>query len=115
MTAPSLFALNSSFREREDLREKDQAMFLQMNPGDAREKALADGERVLAFNELGEVSFILRVNPKVPAGVVVAAGVWWLEQCPGRRGVNALTSQRLTDMGRGSTLYDNTVEVKKEG
>ena len=115
MTAPSLYALNSSFREREELRQKDQAMFLQMNPGDAREKGLQDGERVVAFNELGEVSFILRVTPKVPAGLVVAAGVWWLEHCPGRRGVNALTSQRLTDMGRGSTLYDNTVEVKKEG
>ena len=114
MTAPSLYALNSSFREREELRQKDQAMFLQMNPEDAREKGLQDGERVVAFNELGEVSFILRVTSKVPAGVVVAAGVWWLEHCPGRRGVNALTSQRLTDMGRGSTLYDNTVEVRRE-
>jgi anaerobic selenocysteine-containing dehydrogenase len=115
MTAPSLYALNSSFREREDLRTQDRAMFLQMNPGDAREKGLVDGERVAAFNDLGEVSFILRVTPKVPAGVVVAAGVWWLEHCPGRRSVNALTSQRLTDLGRGSTFYDNTVEVKREG
>jgi anaerobic selenocysteine-containing dehydrogenase len=114
MTAPSLYALNSSFREREELREKDQAMFLQMNPEDARKKGLPDGERVVAFNDLGEVSFILRVSPKVPAGVVVAAGVWWLEHCPGRRSVNGLTSQRLTDMGRGSTLYDNTVDVRRE-
>jgi anaerobic selenocysteine-containing dehydrogenase len=114
MTAPSLYALNSSFREREELRQKDQGMFLQMNPEDAREKGLQDAERVVAFNQLGEVTFILRVTPKVPAGVVVAAGVWWLEHCAGRRGVNALTSQRLTDMGRGSTLYDNTVEVRRE-
>ncbi len=114
MTAPSLYALNSSFREREDLRRQDKAMFLQMNPGDAREKGLAEGERVAAFNDLGEASFILRVTPKVPPGVVVAAGIWWLEHCPGRRSVNALTSQRLTDMGRGSTLYDNTVDVRRE-
>jgi anaerobic selenocysteine-containing dehydrogenase len=114
MTAPSLYALNSSFREREDLRQQDKAMFLQMNPGDAQAKELVDGEQVVAFNDLGEVSFILQVTPKVPAGVVVAAGVWWLEHCPGRRSVNALTSQRLTDMGRGSTLYDNTVEVRRE-
>jgi len=85
-----------------------------MNPGDAGEKGLADGERVTAFNELGEASFILLVTPKVPPGVVVAAGIWWLEHCPGRRSVNALTSQRLTDMGRGSTLYDNTVDVRSE-
>jgi anaerobic selenocysteine-containing dehydrogenase len=114
MTAPSLYALNSSFREREDLRRQDKDMLLQMNPGDAEAKGLRDGERVAAFNDLGEVSFFLQVTPKVPAGVVVAAGVWWLEHCPGRRSVNALTSQRLTDMGRGSTLYDNTVEVKRE-
>jgi anaerobic selenocysteine-containing dehydrogenase len=114
MTAPSLYALNSSFREREDLRTQDKAMFLQMNPGDARGKGLQDGERVTAYNDLGEASFILQVTPKVPAGVVVAAGVWWLEHCPGRRSVNALTSQRLTDMGRGSTFYDNTVDVKRE-
>jgi anaerobic selenocysteine-containing dehydrogenase len=114
MTAPSLYALNSSFREREDLRRQDKAMFLQMSPGDAREKGLKDGERVVAFNDLGEVSFILQVTPKVPEGVLVAAGVWWLEHCPGRRSVNALTSQRLTDMGRGSTFYDNTVDIRKE-
>jgi anaerobic selenocysteine-containing dehydrogenase len=114
MTAPSLYALNTSFREREDLRRQDKAMLLQMNPGDAKTKGFQDGERVTAFNNLGEASFILQVTSKVPAGVVVAAGVWWLEHCPGRRSVNVLTSQRLTDMGRGSTLYDNTVDVRRE-
>ena len=114
MTAPSLYALNSSFREREDLRQQDNAMLLQMNSGDAHAKGLRQGERVVAFNELGEVTFILQITSKVPSGVVVAAGVWWLEHCPGRRAVNALTSQRLTDMGRGSTFYDNTVDVRRE-
>jgi anaerobic selenocysteine-containing dehydrogenase len=114
MTAPSLYALNSSFREREELRRQDKAMILQMNPRDAKGKGLQDGERITAFNDLGEASFTLQVTSKVPAGVVVAAGIWWLEHCPGRRSVNALTSQRLTDMGRGSTLYDNTVDVRRE-
>jgi hypothetical protein len=44
--------------------------------------------------------------------VVVAAGVWWREFAPGERTVNALTSQRLTDQGEGSTFYDNRVEVR---
>jgi anaerobic selenocysteine-containing dehydrogenase len=35
MTAPSFYALNSSFREREDLRTKDKGMYLKMNPADA--------------------------------------------------------------------------------
>ena len=83
-----------------------------MNPGDAADKGLADGERVVAWNDLGEAVFILRVTEKVPAGVVVAEGVWWLEFAPGDRSVNVLTSQRLTDQGGGSTFYDNRVDVR---
>ncbi len=112
MTAPSFYALNSSFRERPDLRSKERKMFLKMNPLDAESKGLREGEPVMAFNRLGEVSFILRVTPEVPQGVVVAEGIWWLEHAPGFRTVNALTSQRLTDQAKGSTFYDNTVDVK---
>ncbi len=114
MTAPSLYCLNASFREREDLRKKEKAMFLQMNPDDAERKGMKEGDSVIAFNQLGEVSFILHVTPKVPSGVVVAEGIWWLEHCHGLRSVNALTSQRLTDQGGGSTFYDNTVDVRIE-
>jgi anaerobic selenocysteine-containing dehydrogenase len=115
MTAPSFYALNSTFRERKDLLKKEKAMFLQMNSADAEAKGLKEGQRVTAFNQLGEVSFILRAIPSVPRGVVVAEGVWWLEHCPGKRSVNALTSQKLTDQGGGSTFYDNTVDVRVEG
>ena len=114
MTAPSLYALNSSFREREDLLKKEKAMFLQMNPADTEAKGLKEGDSVIAFNQLGEVSFILRITPNVPSGVVVAEGVWWLKHCPGLRSVNALTSERLTDQGEGSTFYDNTVDVRPD-
>jgi anaerobic selenocysteine-containing dehydrogenase len=112
MTGASVYALNSSFREREDLLRQEGAMALQMNPGDAATLGLGEGDPVTAFNDLGEVPFVLRISPRVPAGVVVAEGVWWLEQCPGPRAVNALTSQRLTDQGGGSTFYDNTVGVR---
>jgi anaerobic selenocysteine-containing dehydrogenase len=114
MASPSFYALNSSFREREDLRKKEKGMFLQMNPADAAARGMQEGDPVTAFNQLGEVSFILLVTPKTPPGVVVAEGIWWLNQCPGPRSVNALTSQRLTDQGGGSTFYDNTVDVRKK-
>jgi anaerobic selenocysteine-containing dehydrogenase len=113
MTAPSLYALNSSFYERDDLRQKQQAMCLKMNAADAAARDLTDGAEVIAANEHGQVSFILQVSDRVPTGVVVAEGVWWIEFAPGKRSVNALTSQRLTDQGAGSTFYDNRVEVRK--
>jgi len=113
MTAPSVYSLNSSFYERDELRGQQQSMSLQMNQTDAEARDLLDGERVTARNKLGEVDFILRVTDKAPAGVVIAEGIWWVEFAPGKRSVNALTSQRLTDEGQGSTFYDTRVEVTK--
>ncbi|HEY6101137.1 MAG TPA: molybdopterin oxidoreductase family protein [Anaeromyxobacter sp.] len=112
VTAPALYTLNSSFMERPELREKNGGMTLQLAPADARERGLADGQRVVAWNALGEAVFVLRVTDRVPPGVAVAEGVWWLGHTPGGRNVNALTSQRLTDRGAGSTFYDNRVDVR---
>jgi anaerobic selenocysteine-containing dehydrogenase len=67
---------------------------------------------VLAWNEHGEVRFLLEPTDRVPPGLVVAEGVWWAVHAPGDRTVNALTSQRLTDLGGGSTFYDNRVDVR---
>ena len=112
MTAPSLYALNSSFFERDDLRRRQKRMHLLMHPENAAQRSLQDGQRVVVFNTLGEVTFFLRCTNDVPPGVVVAEGVWWLAFAPGDRTVNALTSQRLTDLGGGSTFYDNRVDVR---
>jgi anaerobic selenocysteine-containing dehydrogenase len=112
MTAPSLYGLNSSFHEQERLRDMAGGMRLLMNPDDAAALGLCDDQPVLARNEWGEVRFQLSLTPKVPPAVVVAEGVWWSRFAPGPRTVNALTSQRLTDMGEGSTFYDNRVEVQ---
>ncbi len=111
MTAPMPALLNSSFGERGDLLA-GQAMTLQMSPPDAAVRGLVDGGRVVAFNSRGEVAFTLRITPRVPAGVVVAEGVWWMKDAPGDRTVNALTSQRLTDRAAGSTFYDTKVDVR---
>ena len=112
MTAPSIHGLNSSFQERDALRERSGGMRLLMNPDDAQDLGLRDGQPVVAWNGLGEVRFQLAATAKVPRGLVVAEGVWWTVFAPGERTVNALTSQRLTDQGGGSTFYDNRVDVR---
>jgi len=110
--ATTPYALNSSFYEQDDLRSRQTCMELMMNREDAAVRGLRDGQPVLAWNGSGEVGFTLKVSERVPAGTVVTEGVWWREFITGERGVNALTSQRLTDGGRGSTLYDVTVDVR---
>jgi anaerobic selenocysteine-containing dehydrogenase len=112
MTAPAVWTLNSSFNERPELLEKKAAMTLQMNPEDAAHKKLADGQHVVAFNPRGEVTFVLHVTPRVPCGVVVTEGVWWIKDAPGDRTVNALTSQRVTDRAAAATYYDTKIDVR---
>jgi anaerobic selenocysteine-containing dehydrogenase len=113
MTAPNQLLLNSSFNERSDLLDGE-CMALRLSVEDAAARGLEDGQRVVAYNARGEVTFILKVTPQVPAGVAVAEGVWWLDRAPGDRSVNALTSQRLTDRAAGSTFYDTKVDVRAE-
>ncbi len=113
MTAPTPYALNASFYEQDELREKQGGMRLLVNTTEAEARGIADGEHVIAFNGLGEVTFILAATDRVPPGVAVAEGVWWSVHAPGDRTVNALTSQRLTDRGNGSTFYDTRIEVRK--
>ncbi|MBC2722747.1 molybdopterin-dependent oxidoreductase [Desulfosporosinus sp.] len=112
MSAPSVYSLNSSFNERPDLLRKRKAPYLLMNPEDAGKKNLQDGQKVIAFNERGEVRFILKITKTVPQGVVVTEGLFSSETQHGGSTVNALTAQRLTDKAEGSTLYDVKVDVR---
>jgi len=52
------------------------------------------------------------LNPSLPAGVV-AARLDWAKLHPGGANVNALTSERLTDIGGGATFYSSLVDVAK--
>lgn len=46
-------------------------------------------------------------------GVAVTEGIWWHKFSPDGRGVNVLTSDRVTDLGGGPALHSNLVEVAR--
>jgi anaerobic selenocysteine-containing dehydrogenase len=85
---------------------------LQMNAIDASARGIAEGDALRVRNDRGEVNLRARLDDSVPPGVV-AAYLDWARSSPGGRNVNALTSDRLTDMGRGATFYSTLVEVEK--
>lgn len=111
VNSPDGRLLNSSFNERDDLTASNKKILL-MNETDGADRALKEGQQVVASNERGEVTFFLHLTNQVPPGVVVAEGVWSIENSLGSRSVNTLTSQRLTDKGKGSTFYDVKVNVR---
>jgi len=112
MTAPSLFSLNSSFQERDDLRCRQGEPTLLINPDDALRRGIGDGDLVTVESPQGTCTFRGVVTTRTPAGTVVSPGVWWGEHTHDGTVVNMLTSQRLTDAAGGSTFSDTRVEVR---
>jgi anaerobic selenocysteine-containing dehydrogenase len=85
---------------------------LEMHPGDAAARGIADGDVVEVFNARGRIELTARVDGTVPRGVV-ASRLSWNKLSKGGHNVNLLTSQRLTDFGGGPTFYSTLVDVKK--
>jgi molybdopterin guanine dinucleotide-containing S/N-oxide reductase-like protein len=106
--------MNSTFANLDGHRKMEArtAQKLEMHPQDAESRGIADGDRVRIFNDRGSLALTALVNGSVPAGVV-AARLDWAKLHPESNNVNALTSERLTDIGRAATFYSTLVEVAK--
>ena len=106
--------MNSTFANLDGHRKMEArtAQKLEMHPLDAESRGIADGDAVRIFNDRGSLTLTALVNGSVPAGVV-AARLDWAKLHPEAKNINALTSERLTDIGRAATFYSTLVEVAK--
>jgi molybdopterin guanine dinucleotide-containing S/N-oxide reductase-like protein len=86
---------------------------LEIHPLDAGLRGIADGDAVRIFNDRGALQLTAMFNDKLPAGVV-AARLDWAKLHPDAVNVNALTSERLTDIGAAPTFYSTLVEVARD-
>ncbi|CAM4438269.1 anaerobic selenocysteine-containing dehydrogenase [Paenibacillus endophyticus] len=111
MTGPNHSFINSTFANQERLQKLEKEPLLHMHSGDAEALGLLDGERVKVRNGRGEVEIRLRIGSDVLPGVLVTQGLWWDDHRKGHQAVNALTPQRLADMGGGATFFSNRVAV----
>jgi len=92
--------------------ERKLAGVLEMHEVDAAARGILNGDAVTVWNERGKIALMAQVSEKVGAGVVSARLDWQKLSSDGTN-VNALTSQRLTDIGGGATFYSTLVEVRK--
>ena len=82
-----------------------------MSQKDADSRGIHDGDPVRVFNNRGEIQLKARVDGKVSPGVV-AAKLNWAKLTPGNLNINALTSEKLTDLGNSAVFYSVLVEVE---
>ena len=85
---------------------------VEMHAADARARGIAEGDAVEVLNDRGRITLRARVGDAVAEGVV-AARLDWAKLSAGGANVNALTSERLTDLGGGATCYSTMVEVQR--
>lgn len=106
--------MNSTFANLEGHRKFEAAKrgLLEMHANDANSRGIAEGDPVRVFNRRGSIQLIAHVNGSVPPGVV-AARLDWAKLTGEGSNINALTSERLTDIGAGATFYSTLVEVAK--
>jgi len=110
ISAPALHFLNSTFVNV--LGDKERGPTLEIHPDDARQRHIDEGSAVQIFNDRGDFLARAVVTDRTRPGVVSAPSVWWNKLVPGGRNANSTTSEELTDIGGGATLYDNLVDVR---
>jgi len=81
-----------------------------LNPEDAGQRGLKQGDEVRLFNDRGAIGLMLQVSDDIQPGVVLVPG-----QRPTGETVsgtiNMLCSDRYTDMGEGATYQSTWLDV----
>ena len=87
-----------------------------VNPVDAKERGIEDGDSVRVFNERGTIVMPCRITPRIMPGVVdVPEGAWANDKDGVDIGgsVNVLTSNRQTPLASGTTQHTMMVQIER--
>ncbi len=114
ISPPARNFLNSTFVNVKSLRDMEGEPLLEISVEDAAQRSIADGSIVRIFNDRGTYRCKAVISPRARSGVVHGLGIWWRKMGLDGKNVNELTSQRLTDMGRGPVFYDCAVQVSAD-
>ncbi|WP_046226904.1 molybdopterin-dependent oxidoreductase [Paenibacillus dauci] len=107
--------LNSTFSNNAKHAGMEKMPRLFLNTADAENEGIMDGDTVIVSNQYGSCELIAAVGETVLPGVVVSQGLWadTSDHQPAHL-VNALTPDRLSDMGGGATFFSGRVDLQKK-
>ncbi|MBX3586274.1 MAG: molybdopterin oxidoreductase family protein [Ramlibacter sp.] len=114
ISPPARNFLNSSFVNVKSLRDIEGEPVLEIHESDAAPRGITSGAVVRVFNDRGEYRCKATVSKRARPGVVNGMGIWWRKLGLDGTNVNQLTSQNLTDLGRGPVFYDCLVQVQAD-
>ncbi|MFN3984912.1 MAG: molybdopterin-dependent oxidoreductase [Rhodocyclaceae bacterium] len=111
LSPPARNFLNTSFANMPRFLAQEGGPRLEIHPEDAAARGIAAGQRLRVFNDRGAFHAAAVITDRVRPGLVVCPSIWWRKLSGDGENANAVTSDALTDMGGGPTLYDCLVEV----
>lgn len=110
ISPPGAFILNTSMGNLESIRKMAGGQpQVVIHPMDAAKFAISDLSMIRVTSRQGSIVRQAIVSSDAPEGIVIALGQWWPKLAPDGRSLNDLTSERLTDLGGGSTFGNPTV------
>jgi anaerobic selenocysteine-containing dehydrogenase len=112
IAAPNHNFLNSTFANQTKHVELEKEPVVVLNREDAEKLNVDDGEQVRVWNERGECILKASVGDNVLPGVAVTQGLWGAVDGT-KHLVNALTPDRIADMGGGATFFSGRVSIEK--
>lgn len=112
LTPKSHAYLNSSYANLPFQRRAQRDPVLFINPSDATERGIVDGQDVRVFNDRGEFTVAARLDDSLPRGVVVCPVGNWRQHSPTLATQGAVNSSRFADLGNAPTFSDTAVDVR---
>lgn len=82
-----------------------------IHPLDAERYGITDAQSTRITSRYGEICRKAVVTDDAKQGVVISVGQWWPKLSPDKKSLNDLTSERLTDLGGGSTFGNPVVRI----
>lgn len=90
-----------------------------VNPMDAEERGIKDGDTIKVFNDRGEIRIEAKVTPRIIPGVVaIPQGSWHEADMYGDKVdhggcINTLTTQRPSPLAKGNPQHSNIGQIAK--
>ncbi len=107
----SRFFVNSTFASLSWHRKKTGPLAVHLNPEDACERELDEGDPILVHNDRGEFEAVVTIDDATAPGVAFLYKSHWPRLLGGGANANATTPERDADMGGSPTFHDNRVDV----
>ncbi len=113
ISAATHYFIGASFQHVPRLQQMLARPTFEVSTQDATSRGIEDGDYCRLFNDRGEVFGHALIVDGLLAGVIGAQKQLQGSKMRGGVNINALTSQRESDMGRGPVFYSTLAEIEK--